>query len=192
MRTRALVSDYWRLCTKFNISISLCQQRLNLKANQRWWLVLFMGFRGTHPEVIAVAPFVGFKELLLRTFSRQRESHTVDLEPNKGSKQSETELQHFKKVWASSGSCRWDGKGSWVNTWMWWSRKVTHEASGEVVGGRKKKQRKNLFSCIPLTEQMNFIHLRIRGVADKHTQRPAWIQTPRSTASSITLRAAIM
>lgn len=38
-----------------------------------------MRFCRTHPEVIAVAPFVGLQELLLRTFARQRESHTVDL-----------------------------------------------------------------------------------------------------------------
>ena len=40
----------------------------------------------THPEVVAVAPFVGFEELLLWTFSRKRESHTVDLMKKKKKK----------------------------------------------------------------------------------------------------------
>lgn len=35
--------------------------------------------RSTHPEVIAVAPFIGLQQLLLRTLSRQGEGHAVDL-----------------------------------------------------------------------------------------------------------------
>lgn len=58
------------------INSEISVNRISGRMVRRSFLVRFCR---THPEVIAVAPFVGLQELLLRTFARQRESHAVDL-----------------------------------------------------------------------------------------------------------------
>lgn len=64
-----------------------------------------------------------------------------------------------------------------MNVVMLAVQKVTHEPLGERERERERhttlhtqNQRETFFYNIPPIKQMHFVHLRICGVADKHTQ----------------------